>query len=355
MSQRTTTPRAELHTHLGAAVDPVIMWTIAHRQGIRLPVKDYWDFEEMITVTPEKKNLNLDAMDKHYYHWTELIQSSPEAIEEAVHAVIGGGYRKCNLVLQELRFNPMKRNRTGERDLDLIILAALWGMRRAMMEYPQVNAGLIISLDRSFTRAQNAIIVEKAIHYKPDGIVGIDIAGPDRKTFSMAAHAPLITRARKEGLGITIHAGETGNMKELEYVVRVLKPHRIGHGLIAAQNKKLLKEIARQKIILEVCPTSNLCNSILKGVDELYTTLRTFVDNGVRFTINTDGPEMYRTSVLKEEEFLLAHGILSEKELAQCMRWAFEGAFVRPRQERNGNGAVKNTYGRTAKTSGTKN
>ncbi|KKU76569.1 MAG: Adenosine deaminase [Parcubacteria group bacterium GW2011_GWA2_47_64] len=150
MSQRTTTPRAELHTHLGAAVDPVIMWTIAHRQGIKLPVKDYWDFEEMITVTPEKKNLSLDQMDKNYYHWTELIQSSPEAIEEAVHAVIGGGYRKCNLVLQELRFSPMKRNRTGERDLDLIILAALWGMRRAIVEYPQVNAGLIISLDRSY-------------------------------------------------------------------------------------------------------------------------------------------------------------------------------------------------------------
>ncbi|HBV01323.1 MAG TPA: adenosine deaminase [Candidatus Taylorbacteria bacterium] len=331
MSQRTTTPRAELHTHLGAAVDPVIMWTIAHRQGIKLPVKDYWDFEEMITVTPEKKNLSLDQMDKNYYHWTELIQSSPEAIEEAVHAVIGGGYRKCNLVLQELRFSPMKRNRTGERDLDLIILAALWGMRRAIVEYPQVNAGLIISLDRSFTPAQNAITADKAIRYMSDGIVGIDIAGPDRKTFSMAAHAPLITRAKKAGLGITIHAGETGNMRELEYVVRVLKPDRIGHGLIAAQNKKLLKEIARQKIILEVCPTSNLCNSILKSVEELYATIRAFIDNGVRFTINTDGPEMYRTSVLKEEEFLLARGIMNEKELAQCMRWAFEGTFIRPR------------------------
>lgn len=331
MSQRTTIPRAELHTHLGAAVDPVIMWTIAHRQGIKLPVKNYWDFEEMVTVTPGKKNLNLDEMDEHYYHWTELIQSSPEAIEEAVHSVIGGGYRKCNLVLQELRFNPMKRNRTGERDLDLIILAALWGMRRAMLEYPQVSAGLIISLDRSFTPAQNGIIVDKAIRYQQDGIVGIDIAGPDRAAFSMEAHAPLILRARKAGLGITIHAGETGNMEELEYVVRRLRPHRIGHGLIAAKNKKLLKEIARQKIILEICPTSNLCNSILKGVDELRSIIRAFIGSGVRFTINTDGPEMYRTSVVKEEEFLLAHDIMSKKELGQCMKWAFEGTFIHPR------------------------
>src|SRR5215469_7497621 len=39
MPKPTDTPRAELHTHLGAAVDPPILWSIAHRQGIRLPTK----------------------------------------------------------------------------------------------------------------------------------------------------------------------------------------------------------------------------------------------------------------------------------------------------------------------------
>src|SRR3989338_1714479 len=197
MSQRTTTPRAELHTHLGAAVDPVIMWTIAHRQGIRLPVKDYWDFEDMITIGPGQRNDGVDDMDKKYYHLTELIQSSPEAIEEAVHSIICGGYRKCNLVLQELRFAPMKRNRGGERDLDFIILAALWGMRRAIVEYPQVTASLIVGLDRSFTAAQNAVTLEKTLRYAKDGICGVDILGPDRKSFSMKEHAPLLMRARE--------------------------------------------------------------------------------------------------------------------------------------------------------------
>lgn len=338
MSQRTTTPRAELHTHLGGAVDPVIMWTIAHRQGIRLPVKDYWDFEDMITMGPDKKNRGLDDMDKNYYHLTELIQSSPEAMEEAVHSVIGGGYRKCNLVLQELRFSPMKRNRTGERDLDFIILAALWGMRRAMVEYPQVSAGLIIALDRTFTPAQNAITLEKAIRYKSDGIVGIDILGPDRGSFSMKAHAPLLLRARKAGLGLTVHAGETGNLEELRYVVRHIKPERIGHGLVAVKDKKLMADIAKQNIVLELCPTSNLRNSVIKDVGGLHTIIRTLVDNGVRFTINTDGPEMYRTSVLKEEEFLLSKGIMSEKELTQCMAWAFEATFIQSRDSKGRRG-----------------
>ncbi|MDO8483023.1 MAG: adenosine deaminase [bacterium] len=338
MSQRTTTPRAELHTHLGAAVDPVIMWTIAHRQGIRLPVKDYWDFEDMITMGPDKKNRGVADMDKNYYHLAELIQSSPDAMEEAVHSVIGGGYRKCNLVLQELRFSPMKRNRTGERDLDFIILAAIWGMRRAMVEYPQVNAGLIICLDRCFTPAQNAISLEKAIRYKPDGIVGIDLAGPDRNTFSMKAHAPLFALARKAGLGLTVHAGETGDLEELRYVVRHIRPDRIGHALAALHDKQLMKDMAKQGIVLEMCPISNLRNGVVKDVDELRTIIRTFLDNGIRVTINTDGPEMYRTSVVKEEEFLLEENIMSDKEITQCTKWAFEAAFVRPK-----NGGIKKT------------
>ena len=43
---------AELHTHLGGSVDAAVLWTLAHEQGIALPVKDYWDFETLVTVDP---------------------------------------------------------------------------------------------------------------------------------------------------------------------------------------------------------------------------------------------------------------------------------------------------------------
>ena len=120
---------------------------------------------------------SLDALDQ-IYHWTELIQSSPLAVERSVHAAIGGAYRSQRITTLELRFNPMKRNRGGERDLDHIILAAIRGLDRASLEYPQVRAGLILMMDRTFTARQNAIIVEKAIVWASRGVVGVDIAGP---------------------------------------------------------------------------------------------------------------------------------------------------------------------------------
>src|SRR5438128_8394112 len=168
---------AELGTPLGASVASDILWSLAHEQGIALPVKDYSEFDRLVTIADPRRVDSLDALDQ-IYHWTELIQSSPLAVERSVHAAIGGAYRSQHITTLEVRFNPMKRNRGGERDLDHIILAAIRGLDRASLEYPQVRAGLILMMDRTFTAEQNTVIVEKAIHWAPRGVVGVDIAGP---------------------------------------------------------------------------------------------------------------------------------------------------------------------------------
>lgn len=328
MPASTSTPRAELHTHLGGAVDPPILWSIAHRQGIRLPTKDYWEFEAMVTMGAHDRNRNLKEMNERFYKWTELIQSSPEAIQESVASVIGGGYRKCNLVLQELRFNPMFRNRGGERDLDHIINAARWGVERATLEYPQVKAGLILMMDRRLTREQNAVIVQKAIKYQGKGIVGVDIAGPDRRSFRMTSVTPLFRKAQEAGLGITVHCGETGHLEEMRYVVRELAPTRIGHGIAAVRDPKLMDEIAKAEITLELCPTSNLKNGMVSDVNELKQIIRKLHEHGIRTTVNTDGPELYHTNVYKEQEFLVKIGAMTRKQTAQCNHWAFEASFI---------------------------
>ena len=321
--------RVELHSHLGSSVDPVILWTIAHEQGIKLPTKDYWEFEAMITMSADERNKSLEEMHKRFFELTELIQSSPQALEMSVHSVIGGGYRKCNIVVQELRFNPMRRNRAGERDLDHTILSSLWGMQKALLEYPQVKAGVILCMDRRFPYEQNEVIVTKAIRYAREGVVGVDIAGPEAKNFSMEKHASLFAQARAAGLGVTIHTGEEGSLDEMRYVVDTIKPDRIGHGILAAADTELMKQISALGITLEVCPTSNIKNSIVKDASALKKILRAFVEHDVRFTVNTDGPEMYQTNLAKEEEFLVAEGMMSEEEVDTARAHAFEAAFVK--------------------------
>jgi adenosine deaminase len=323
---------AELHTHLGGSVATDILWSLAHEQGIALPVKDYWEFDRLVTVSDPRGVPDLDALDA-IYHWTELIQSSPIAVERSVHAAIGGAYRSQGITTLELRFNPMKRNRGGERDLDHIILAAIRGLDRARLEYPQVRAGLILMMDRTFTDHQNGVIVEKALHWAPRGIVGVDIAGPrpGGARYEYRQVAPMVEEARQGGLGVTIHVGEEGGETgrgEIGDVVETLRPDRIGHGILAAGDAELMAALREREIVLEICPTSNLLTKALADEDAVRETFRVFSENGVPFTIATDGPEMMRTHLRDEFDLLLRVGALNEDELRAANARAHEASFL---------------------------
>jgi adenosine deaminase len=323
---------AELHTHLGGSVASDTLWTLAHEQGIALPVKDFWEFDRLVTVSDPRGVANLDALDA-IYHWTELIQSSPLAVERSVHGAIGGAYRSQGITTLELRFNPMKRNRGGERDLDHIIMAAIRGLDRASLEYPQVRAGLILMMDRTFTAGQNEIIVEKAIRYAPRGVVGIDIAGPrpGGARYDYRQVLPMVEAAREAGLGVTIHVGEEGGemgRAEIGEVVEVLRPDRIGHGILAADDPMLMGALRDAGIVLEICPTSNLLTKALPDEHAVRTTFRSFVEHGVAFTVATDGPEMMRTHLRDELDLLLRIGALDDEELAEANRCGHEASFL---------------------------
>jgi adenosine deaminase len=323
---------AELHTHLGGSVDPAVMWTLAHEQGIALPVKDYWDFEDLVSVDPSDGVHGLGQLDA-IYKWTELIQSSPLAVERSVHGAIGGAYRKQNITTLELRFNPMKRNRGGERDLDHIIMAAIRGVDRASLEYPQVRAGLILMMDRTFTQRQNEVIVEKAIRYRSRGVVGIDIAGPrpEPGRYPYGDLEPLVATAREAGLGVTIHVGEEGGpdgIAEIGEVIEELRPERIGHGILAAQDGETMRLLRDAEIVLELCPTSNLLTRALPNEEALRETCRAFVENGVLFTIATDGPEMMRTHLRDELALLVRIDALTGDEVRVVNERGHEASFL---------------------------
>jgi adenosine deaminase len=324
---------AELHTHLGGSVASDILWSLAHEQGIALPVKDYWEFDALVTVSDPRGVQGLDALDA-IYHWTELIQSSPLAVERSVHGAIGGAYRSQRITTLELRFNPMKRNRGGERDLDHIILAAIRGLDLASLEYRQVRAGLILMMDRTFDPRLNEIIVDKAIRWADRGVVGIDIAGPrpGGGRYDYRQIEPMVETAREAGLGVTIHVGEEGGdlgREELGEVVEHLRPDRIGHGILAA-GAELMRSLRELGIVLEICPTSNLLTKALSDEDAVRETIRRFVENGVLFTIATDGPEMMRTHLRDELELLLRLEALDEDEIRQANARGHASAFRRP-------------------------
>ena len=329
-------PRLELvdlHIHVGAAVAPHILWSIAHDQGFKLPVSTYWEFRDLVTATPETVSSLGDYL-AILHEWTEKIQSSPAAIERSIYEIIGKEFRSSSVTLIELRFNPMKRNLGGERDLDHIIHAALRGMDRACLEYG-VRAGLIFCLAREFPFALNEILVKKAVKYRSRGVVGIDLAGPEMHTLELGdeveGYKELFSRARAAGLGTTVHTGETPytSVRGVLAVLEKLAPSRIGHGVAAAHSEEAVRKLAEAGTVLEICPSSNLRTHAVADLAELATSLRTFEDAGVLFTINTDGPYLLNTHLRQEIEMLMRAKILTESQVERCIAVANSATFLR--------------------------
>jgi adenosine deaminase len=182
---------------------------------------------------------------------------------------------------------------------------------------------------REFDYGMNHTIVEKAIKYKRRGVVGIDIAGPGNPDFRIEEYKGIIQKAKVEGLSVTIHTGEAEDADDIWEVVEKLQPDRIGHGIRAAKDKRLMETLVKQNIILEICPLSNIVTNAVRDLDEIKTILHTFLENGVKFTINTDWPEVIEGAHLwRQYQLLLNEKILSKEELEKCNHTAFEATFI---------------------------
>ncbi len=326
---------SELHAHLGGGVDAATMWELAHEQGIKLPYRDYWHFAAATNVG--RGTDGLDGLDR-IYHLTELIQSSPEGVFRAVHGMIAGAYRSQRITTHEVRFNPAKRNRGGERDLDAIVMAAVHGIDRASLEYP-VRAGLILMMDRGFPAELNAAIVERAIRFRGRGVVGIDIGGP-RPGGAPAPYpyrdlAALVDRARDAGLGVTLHAGEEGVnapdpgpfVDEMRQVL-ALGVDRIGHGIIAAMDPRLLEAVREAGVVLEICPTSNVRTGAVRDEEQMAEIVFALEAAGVPIVIATDGPEMIGTRLRAEYAMLVRRGALSAEAARRANARGHEISFI---------------------------
>lgn len=323
----------DLHIHLGGAVAPHVMFSIAKEQGLKLPGPTYWDFVDLITAKKERC-FSLEDYLTIMHEWTERIQSSPYAIERSVYEVMCKEYRSSQVEQIELRFNPMKRNMAGVKDLDHIIHAALRGMDRAVLEYG-VKACLIFCLAREFSFEQNEILVKKAIKYLDRGVLGIDLAGSEKETLELNAehvlrYQGLFAMARAAGLKTTVHTGETSSTKSQGVIatIKYLKPDRIGHGIGAAYDDEALKLMVDANVTLEICPSSNLYTKAVADLSELKLVLSRFKEYRIPFTINTDGPYLLQTNLAKETIMLLDTEVLSVDDVKTCFDNAKIASFI---------------------------
>lgn len=320
-------PLADLHVHSRPSISPAVYWRLAHEQGFKLPTKDYYEFEKYVKLSPTRQMSINDYFKKIYHPLFYKISSGTMIQEKAFYEIFTGAYRN-NIHLFELHTNIMKVNQNGEQDLDAIVMAMLRGMERALLEYPKLSAGLIFSVAREMPFEGNIIMIEKAMRYHKRGVVGIDFEGPANPNFHYKDYADIVKKARKTGLKVTAHTGELPEANDIREVLEYIKPDRIGHGWLATQDKEVMQELAKRETVIEFCPMSNIITKF-QTLEDIKHIIYTFMENNVKFTINTDWPEMMEGAHLwRQYKMLYDAKILSEKELKNIAKTAFQASFI---------------------------
>lgn len=171
--------------------------------------------------------------------------------------------------------------------------------------------------------------VEAAARFAAAGshrrITGFGMAG-DERAGRPADFAAAFNIARDAGLGLTVHAGEFAGPQSVREALDALRPARIGHGVRAVEDRALVARIADSRVVLEVCPGSNIALGLYR--DARAHPLPALIAAGCRVCLNSDDPPFFATSLGREYALARAEMGLDAAALSAITRTAIEGAFV---------------------------
>jgi adenosine deaminase len=156
-------------------------------------------------------------------------------------------------------------------------------------------------------------------------VTGYGMAGEERFGHPRD-YARAFDIAREAGLGITVHAGELAGWESVRDALDHIRPSRIGHGVRAIENPDLVKRIADEGVVLEICPVSNIALKVFADYDaHPFPALR---KAGCKVTLNSDDPPYFHTSLKMEYDVAAMHFGMEPDDLVEVTLTAIQAAFV---------------------------
>ena len=285
-------PKAELHLHLEGAVDPATLLELRRLHGDHATLAEtealygYTDFQTFLMAFKEV-SAHLRGPEDYEFATYRLMQRLKE--ENVLHAEVYVAVGVCLYRKQDFAaiFEGLERGRArGARDFGTSLL---W----------------IFDAARHFGGEEAQKVFEQK-------------APPElfRSVYAYAAD---------NGLHLTAHAGETGPPESIWGALN-LRAERIGHGFTAGQDPDLIEELAYRQIPVEICLTSNVRTGVCKTVAE--HPAKSYFDQGVMITLNTDDPALFGTSLAREYQLAQETFGFTDEHPRELARNSFEASFL---------------------------
>ncbi len=308
----TSIPKIELHVHFGGNFSEAIACDLARRHGLdanvalplergRYPAR-YRDFTDFLRA--------LIALDN--------LVRTPDDVE-TVAAAFARGQAAQGVVYSEVIVTAMTYVRSGIAPHDL------WtALRAGFAAAPETRISIIVDSIRNDGPGELDGVF-RLVEAADAPIVGVGLTGIE-DAWPIGDFAFMRQEADRLGIGVEVHAGETGPPESVAASIDVLGADRIGHGVAAINDGPLLARLVRDRVPLDVCPTSNVQIGLFPSL-EAHPVAR-FWKAGVTMTISSDDPHLMGTSLTQELHHVVRLAGLSAADLADLERRAARVAFL---------------------------
>ncbi|MEM9732958.1 MAG: adenosine deaminase [Pseudomonadota bacterium] len=304
--------KAELHLHLEGAAKPALVERLARRHGVDVSriIQDgeyvWHDFTSFLNAYDMAASVFRTAED-----YTLLAYET------------FSGLAAQNCLYGEVFLSPSHAETVGLAYVDMVAAVAE-GLDHARRETG--IEGRFIPIIVRHLGPETAINVAELVVENPHPLVtGFGMAG-DERAFEVEEFTEAFELAADAGLGLTAHAGEFLGPDSIRGVLDHLGVTRIGHGVRAVEDAGLMHQLARDGVVLEMCPGSNVALGVTKRWAE--HRLPRFLDAGIPVTLNSDDPPFFHTTLTHEYEMAAEYLRMRPHDLTECTRTALEAAFV---------------------------
>jgi adenosine deaminase/aminodeoxyfutalosine deaminase len=292
-------PKAELHLHLEGSIEPETLHELDPSRSYE-GLYEYENFDAFLKTFGVVGKL-LRGPEDYALITRRLLKRLHAQNVRYAEIIVAAGV----VLWKEQEFGP--------------IFDAICG---AAAESP-VEVRWILDAVRQFGTEHVMRVAELAVERQKQGIVAFGIGGSEER-----GPAELFTDAfafaRREGLHVVAHAGESVGPESI-WAALELGAERIGHGIAAASDERLMAHLKGRDIPLEICISSNIVTGVVKRLEE--HPVRRLYEAGVPITLNTDDPAMFRCTLEGEYRLAMSKFGFSEAELRGIAENGFRYAF----------------------------
>lgn len=312
-------PLIDLHRHLDGSVRLSTIIDLAKKHNIDLPGWTEETLRPYVQIT--EKQPGVMAFIEKFQYMTAIMFDEESCYRIAYEAV--EDLQKEKIDYAELRFSPWFMADANQIDAKMVTRAVVAGAKDAS-KVVNIPVGLIGILSRTYG-PELAWKELEALETCKEDIIALDLAG-DEYNFPGDWFVSHFKAARDNGWHITVHAGEASGPESIWQAIRELGAERIGHGVTAFDDPKLIDYMRENRIGVESNLTSNVQTSTVE--DYVVHPLKRFLESGIEATINTDDPGISDITLLDEYKFAEEFAGLNNKMVIQAQKNALSQSFL---------------------------